>query len=77
MKLKQTKVHTSVKTLNGRHLLIHSDALMSVVSTLTIQYNRHHCQVPLQIGITRILVFVHRPVFWKIENTMFRKLDVS
>jgi hypothetical protein len=31
-----------------------------------------------QAGIysTGVLDFVHRPIFWKLENTTFRKLDL-
>jgi hypothetical protein len=33
-------MHSGVKTLKGRCLLIHSDVLMSAVLTLAVQYKR-------------------------------------
>jgi hypothetical protein len=34
------------------------------------------CQTEIYLRITRFLDFVHRPVFQKLENTTFRKLDL-
>jgi hypothetical protein len=38
--------------------------------------NNNKCNQNYHFGITRFLDFVHRPVFWKLENTIFRKLDL-